>query len=108
NDFVAAGFLSAPVPAAATIGSPFNLMLAVIVVAAMTAQVAALHPRREDTFVVDPALLAEPADDESEEPGGFIDRSPVVTALLALAAAVYLARAFVQRGLAALDINTVN
>jgi len=108
NDFVAAGFLAAPVPAAATIGSPFNLALAVLVVAAMTALVAALHPRREDTFVVDPALLAEPKDDEGAEPDGFIDRSPLVPALLALCAAAYLARAFAQRGLAALDINTVN
>ena len=108
NDFVAAGFLSTPIPAAETIGSPFNLVLALVVVAAMTVLVAALHPRREDTFVVDPALLREPADDEREEAGGFIDRSPVVPALLALAAAVHLARVFAQRGLGALDINTVN
>ena len=108
NDFVTAGFLSAPVPAAATIGSPFNIALTLIVVAAMTALVAALHPRREDTFVVDAELLAEPAEDEGGEAGGFIDRSPLVPALLALFAAVYLARAFLARGLAALDINTVN
>jgi hypothetical protein len=75
NDFVAAGFLSAPVPSAATIGSAFNLALAVIVVAVMTALVAALHPRREDAYVVDPELLAEPHDDEGEAPGGFIDRA---------------------------------
>jgi short-chain fatty acids transporter len=108
NDFVAAGFLSAPVPAAATIGSPFNIALTLIVVAAMTALVAALHPRREDTFVVDAELLAEPTEDEGGEEGGFVDRSPLVPALLAVFAAVYLARAFLARGLAALDINTVN
>lgn len=108
NDFVAAGFIAAPVPAAATIGSPFNLALTALVLITMTALVALLHPRREETFVVDPALLAEPQARGDEEAAGFVDRSLLVPALLALAAAAYLVRAFSERGLGALDINTVN
>lgn len=108
NDFVSAGFIAAPIPATETIGSPFNLGLTVVVLLAMTALVAALHPRREDAFVVDPALLAEPPEKDGEAASGWVDRSAVVPVLVAGAAAVYLASAFAKRGPRALDINTVN
>lgn len=108
NDFVAAGFLAAPVPAAQTIGSPFNLALTAAVLVVITALVALLHPRREDTFVVDPALLEEPQAEGDDGAAGFFDRSPWVPGVLALAAAVFLVVAFRERGLRALDINTVN
>jgi short-chain fatty acids transporter len=73
----------------------------------MTALVALLHPGPRDTLPADPAWLREP---ESEAPtvSGGIDGSAVVAWLLALAAAVYLARSFLERGAAALDINAVN
>ena len=73
----------------------------------MTALVALLHPRPQDAVRVDPALLREPEPDDAEA-AGFLDRSGFLAWLLALAAGVYLVRLFGERGLGALDINTVN
>jgi short-chain fatty acids transporter len=107
NDFVTAGFITAPVPAAQTLASPLNLVLSGLTLLVMTALVALLHPRAQDTVRVDPALLREP-EPEHDDAAGFLDRSGLLAWLLALAAGVYLVRLFGQRGLAALDINTVN
>jgi short-chain fatty acids transporter len=107
NDFVRAGYLAAPVPAAQTVGSAFNLGLTLLVLVAMTALVALLHPREEDAFRVDPALLQEPPGDETD-PAGPVDRSRIAAGLMSLACAVYLADAFRKKGLTALDINAVN
>jgi short-chain fatty acids transporter len=107
NDFVRAGYLPAPVPAAATVGSSFNVGLTAVVLVVMTGLTALLHPRREDTFVVDPSLLEEP-DDGGEQPAGPVDRSRLVVWLLAAGCAVYLVDAFAKKGLAALNINAVN
>jgi short-chain fatty acids transporter len=73
----------------------------------MTALVALLHPPPQDTVRVDPALLREPEQVEGEA-AGFLDRTGFLAWLLALAAGVYLVRLFGERGLGALDINTVN
>jgi short-chain fatty acids transporter len=108
NDFVRAGFIAAPIPATETIGSGFNLVLTLVVLAAMTALVGLLHPRREDAVIVDPALLVEPAEEDAGAAAGWVDRSPVVPALVAAAAAIHLFGAFAARGARALDINTVN
>jgi short-chain fatty acids transporter len=108
NDFVTAGFIAAPVPAAQTLGSPLNLGLAGLAVLSMTALVALLHPRPQDAVRVDPALLREPEPEEDEPAAGFLDRSGLLAWLLALAAGVYLAQLFAQRGMGALDINAVN
>ena len=107
NDFLASGLIPAPVPAAETVGSLFNLGLAAVVVIAMTLLVALLHPRPEDTFVVDPQRLVE-HEEPLAEGDHWIDRSHVVAWLTALAGGVYLAQAFAQRGMRALDINSVN
>jgi short-chain fatty acids transporter len=107
NDFLTAGLIPAPVPAAETVGSFFNLGLAAIVLVAMTLLVALLHPRPEDTFVVDPQLLQEHEEPVAEGEHWF-DRSRLVAWLTALAAAVYLADAFARKGMRALDINAVN
>jgi short-chain fatty acids transporter len=108
NDFVTAGFLAAPIPAAETVGSAFNLGLTAVVLVVMTAAVALLHPRPEDTLRVEGALLQEPAEDEAAEATGWFDRSRAVAALPALAAVLYLGFALAERGLRALDINAVN
>lgn len=107
NDFVTAGFIAAPVPAAETLGSPLNLGLAALTLVAMTALVALLHPRPQDAVLVDPALLREPEPDVPES-AGLVDRSGVVAWALALVVATYLARQFHERGVGALDINAVN
>jgi short-chain fatty acids transporter len=107
NDFLTAGLIPAPVPAAETVGSFFNLGLAAIVLVAMTLLVVLLHPRPEDTFVVDPQLLEE-REEPLAEGDHWFDRSRIVAWLTALAAAVYLADAFARKGMRALDINSVN
>jgi short-chain fatty acids transporter len=107
NDFVTAGFIAAPVPAAETLGSPLNLGLAALALIGMTALVALLHPSPRETLPADPAWLAEP-EVEAPAAGGAIDGTAFVPWLLALAAAAYLAGLFRQRGAAALDINAVN
>lgn len=107
NDFVASGLIPAPVPALETVGSAFNLGLAALVVLVMTALAAFLHPRPEDTFVVDPQLLRE-EERGVDEGDHVVDRSRVVAWLLTLAAVVYLADAFARKGMRALDINSVN
>lgn len=108
NDFMSAGYLAAPIPAAETVGSPFNLALALVVVAVMTALAALLHPRPEETLAVDPALLAEPTPEASAEAAGWFDRSRMPAWLPGLAALLYVALALWERGLRALDVNAVN
>ncbi|MEK6607692.1 MAG: TIGR00366 family protein, partial [Myxococcota bacterium] len=107
NDFVAQGYLAAPVPVGETIGSSLNIGLTLVVLVAMTLLVALLHPRASLTVRVDPSLLAE-RDEADGEASGWFDRTRVVPLLVALGAAVYLFGAFSAKGLRALDINAVN
>jgi short-chain fatty acids transporter len=108
NDFVASGYLSAPIPASETVGSPFNLALTVVVLVVMTALVALLHPRPEETLVVDRGLLEEPGPGGPEESAGWFDRSWIAASIPGLAALVYVAWALGANGLRALDINAIN
>ncbi len=105
NDFVAQGFLAAPVPAAETLGSPVNLGLTLMTVVLMTALVMLLHPPAGEAVVTEP----RGSEEEGEvEPALGFDRSRLVAFGLAAALWGYLAVAFAHAGWAALDINAVN
>src|SRR6185436_10166016 len=67
-----------------------------------------LHPRPEDTLVVDPQLLEEPGAPTGGESAGWFDRSWLAAAAPGTAALGYVAVSLAGKGLAALDINTVN
>jgi short-chain fatty acids transporter len=108
NDFVSSGYLAAPVPASETVGSLFNVVLALVVVGVMSALAAVLHPRPEDTLVVDAGLLVEPTGAADAEAAGWFDRTWLAAALPGAAGLVFVGLALAGKGLAALDINTVN
>ncbi len=107
------------VPLAQTVFSPFNLGLAAVVVVFFGALVPALHPRPGRALTVDPAWLADEgpaAEARSDAPpatgrwsfAAWIDGSPVLGWLMALAGFGWLGRHFVTQGWTALSLNVVN
>jgi short-chain fatty acids transporter len=101
------------VPVTATLFSPFNLLLALVVFVAMISLAAAMHPRREDAYVVPPESV--PPDPEppqaSEGRPSFAsraERSPLVTLVFVAFGLVWLVLWFREKGAAGLNLNTLN
>lgn len=108
NDFVAGGYLAAPVPASDTLGSAFNLGLAALVVLVMVLVVAWLHPDAEHTVTAPPNLLTEDNASQLEDAPGWLDRSRLAPYLLACLVGCYLCLVVREKGARGVDINTVN
>ncbi len=101
------------IPVTHTLFSAFNLGLAAVVFAAMVGLAAALHPRPEHAWVVDPGAI--PPDPEppaaTDLPRSFAsraERSILVTAVFVLLGAVFLVQWFREKGAAGLNLNVLN
>jgi short-chain fatty acids transporter len=101
------------IPATSTLFSPFNLLLALVVFVAMIALVAAMHPRREDAFVV-PASDVPPDPEPPPPPEGrrsfatWAERSTLVTLVFVALGIGWLVLWFREKGAAGLNLNTLN
>lgn len=101
------------IPVTATIFHPFNLVLVGLVIVVMTLLASALHPAQRDTVTVDPEVLEAtqdftPPQRTEATPAAAIEHSPLVNGFIGLAGIAYLVLYFRGKGLAALNINTVN
>jgi short-chain fatty acids transporter len=107
------------VPITETIFNPFNLVLALVVLVAMTALAPAMHPRKQDVVEADRRLLLHPvaggADGEPAAaqaprrltPAQWLSQAPIVNLAVGLAGLFWVAAAVVSRGFAAVDLNFV-
>lgn len=103
------GVLTSPVPVSQTVLDPHNIIMVLVVIVAITAVNALMHPKKERVFQVDPALLKD--DDEKtvekpETPAEHLEQSRVLTWIIsALGLSYFVMHIFVGR--AQLDINAV-
>jgi short-chain fatty acids transporter len=101
------------IPITETTFHPFNLLLAGVILVALTVFGPTMHPRREDTVTVDPALLADatvtpPARPAHPTPALRLEHSPVVNLVVALAGFVWLWWYLGEKGFAGVNIDLVN
>ncbi|KWW24600.1 MAG: short-chain fatty acids transporter [bacterium F082] len=104
------GVLTSPVPITETIFNPYNCLIVLAVVLALTAVNALMHPKR-DIVTVDPSLLA--ADDAADHqpfgdptPAQRMDRSPLLAWAVSLLGLAYLTLHLGWQG-GAFDLNMV-
>jgi short-chain fatty acids transporter len=101
------------IPITETTFHPFNLLLAGVILVALTVFGPTMHPRREDTVTVDPALLADaavtpPARPAHPTPALRLEHSPAVNLVVALAGFVWLWWYLGEKGFAGINIDLVN
>lgn len=114
------GAVTELIPTGETIFSAWNLIMIVLVVVLTAVIFAISHPKEEDTFVVDPALLE---DVEREYPAPVtpaekIENSPILAWIIGIAGLVWIVVNFFikievngtmfGKGLNGLDLNAVN
>lgn len=105
------GMLTEPVPVSETILNPYNLVMVVLVIVAITVANTLMHPKK-GVVTVDPALLEEennahhssPLTDKT--PAQRMENSPILSWAIALLLAAYLIVKLVFRG-ATLDLGIV-
>jgi short-chain fatty acids transporter len=100
-----------PIPIAATLFSPLNVTLCLIVLATAPGVLYLMAPRREEDVVeITDAQAAPPAEGEAppeRTPAAWIERSPAVTALACAAAAYVAFLGFREKGLRFVDLYAV-
>ncbi len=106
------GVLTEPLPIAATLLAPFNLVYVVLMGAFMVAVAAALHPEREDAKplpVADALDLVSPPTDRPARadltPAGRLDHARWLSLLVGAAVLGHLGSRFVREGTAGWDID---
>ena len=105
------GVLTEPVPVGETILNPYNLVMVLLVIVAITVANTLMHPKK-DAVTVDPQLLADDSgySENSEKsdytPAQRMENSPVLSWAIALLIVVYLVVKLVFRG-ATLDLGIV-
>lgn len=94
---------------AQTIFHPMNLVMCLIILVAMPFINYAMHPDKDHTIVVDPALLVDEKEREYtvETPAEKIEHSKILWAIVCIMGFVYIIYYFVQKGFN-LDLNIVN
>ncbi|MFG0320182.1 MAG: short-chain fatty acid transporter [Planctomycetota bacterium JB042] len=99
-------------PVSESILNPFNLALVALVLVLMPFLAWRLHPPEGEAVCVDPATLDDAAakEDDARErtPAGAIESSRIPNLLLAAAAGWWLVLEFRERGLDAVNIDTLN
>jgi len=106
------GALTQAIPTSETIFSSGNLIIAAFIFLTLPFVLAFMHPKEEETKVVDPKLLEddpEPAELKREDmtPAEKLENSKVINYLLAAMGIGYLIRYFWMNGFA-LNLNIVN
>lgn len=103
------GVLTAPVPVSQTILDPHNLVMVLLVIAALVGVNALMHPKKGQAVTVDPALLKEeeaPAAATPDTPAEKMEQSVLLSWLVALLGLGFLViKLFVRGG--SLDLNAV-
>jgi short-chain fatty acids transporter len=103
------------IPITETIFHPFNLLLALAVLVALTIAGPLMHPRKEETFIADPELVKEagfeappkpkPAD---MTPALWIEHSPIINLVVAASGIIWLLWYFGKNGWAGINLDVVN
>jgi len=114
NFMIKGKLLDATIPVANTIFHPFNLILTVIVMAAVTIMMALMHPRPEKTYVVKPELMnqlklyeAPPKPAKWESPSDWMNWWPGFNLIVFIGGLIWLIWHFSTKGLD-LNLNVVN
>lgn len=106
------GSVTEIVPTSATIFSPWNLIMIVVVVAVVAVVNAMMHPEPKDVVSIDPKLLEEKKIEQPKAvtPAEKLENSMILSYLIVLLGVVYLIYYFVNAGsiLNALSLNIVN
>ncbi|MDP2974981.1 MAG: TIGR00366 family protein, partial [Anaerolineales bacterium] len=114
NFLIKGKLLDATIPVANTIFHPFNLILTVIIIAAVTILMALMHPRPEKTYIVKPELMdqlklyeAPPKPAKWESPSDWMNWWPGFNLIVFIGGLVWLIWHFSTKGLD-LNLNVVN
>lgn len=103
------GVLTSPVPVTSTILAPQNLIMVLVIMVAIVAVNALMHPKDDKVFVVDANLLKEESDEvfaKPSTPAEHLEQSRVLTWIVSAIGLGYFVLHIFVRG-AALDINSV-
>lgn len=103
------GVLTSPVPVTSTILAPQNLIMVLVIMVAIVAVNALMHPKGDKVFVVDANLLKEESDEvfaKPSTPAEHLEQSRVLTWIVSAIGLGYFVLHIFVRG-AALDINSV-
>lgn len=103
------GVLTSPVPVTSTILAPQNLIMVLVIMVAIVAVNALMHPKGDKVFVVDANLLKEESDEvfaKPSTPAEHLEQSRVLTWIVSVIGLGYFVLHIFVRG-AALDINSV-
>ena len=87
------GAIVDPISISHTILNPYNIVMVVVVIVAITLVNALMHPKGEHVVCVEPALLAEdpePAKTVSKTPAEKMENSPILSWIIALLGLSYL------------------
>lgn len=103
------GVLTSPVPVSSTILAPQNIIMVVVVMVAIVAVNALMHPKDDKVFVVDANLLKEESDEvfaKPSTPAEHLEQSKLLTWIVSAIGLGYFVLHIFVKG-AALDINSV-
>ncbi len=101
------------IPITQTTFHPFNLLLAAVILVALTAFGPTMHPRPEETVEVDPALVREggfaaPPEPAVLTPALRLERSPVINLLVGAGGLIWLWWYLGEKGFAGINLDLVN
>jgi short-chain fatty acids transporter len=103
------------IPITETIFHPFNLLLALAVLVALTIAGPLMHPRKEETFEADPELIKEggfeaPAKPKAADmtPALWVEHSPIINLIVAASGIIWLVWYFEKSGWAGINLDVVN
>lgn len=94
-----------------TIFTPFNLILAFIILVVWTFLATRMHPKPEDTIEADPSLLQEEPEPPKPEIKTFVDwiaHTPYVNLFVAAIGLIWLFWNFSTKGFGGITLDTVN
>ncbi len=106
------GAIVDPIATNLTIFSTFNLIIFGIIVLTLPFLLSFMHPKEEDTKVIDPKLLEDDFTDEIKDradmtPAEKLENSKIVNYLLSLIGFAYIVKYFITNGFS-LNLNIVN
>ena len=103
------------IPITETIFHPFNLLLALAVLVALTIAGPLMHPRKEETFEADPELIKEAGFEAPPKPKTadmtpalWIEHSPIINLIVAASGIIWLVWYFGKNGWAGINLDVVN
>ena len=97
-------------PLTQTILHPMNIIMCLVVLVGMPLINYAMHPDKEHTIVVNPALLQDEKEREYkiETPAEKMEHSKILWGIIVIAGFLYIIHFFITIGVANLDLNAVN